>query len=266
MHIMLFMTYTRKKAVKKQFDFEAHLYLSKYLNEQKIRERDRILELVNSKSKYQRVLDIGCGPGTISLDLLAISEQVRGIDISPEMIKIATKRFEKTELSHKISFDVGDAENLKFSDQYFDAVFCLGVLRYFDSWENALKEIYRVLKPNGVGIFTFYSQYSPHWFSMCFLYRPLIPVFSLIKGRSLNDLITKFKAEPLPFTYRKFRDVIANIGFSHSKTLHSGIEVFPINTLFPKISTSIYLKTESAIYNSNKLGWLGSTCIVKVIK
>lgn len=253
-------------AVIEQFDRDSVKYLARHLTPEKLREKDRILDLVNHRKKYHRVLDIGCGPGTISKDLLGISEEVWGIDISGDMVRVATNRFRDTEFSSRIHFDVGDAENLKFPDNFFDAVFCLGVLRYLDSWENGLKEIYRVLKQDGVIIVTFYSRYSLFWFSMVFLYRPLLPVISLIKRRTLKGLINKYKAEPLPFSYKKFRSVFANTGFTHSGTFHSGMDMFPLNRLLPKLSRSIYLKTESAFHDSDKLGWIGSICLVKGLK
>jgi ubiquinone/menaquinone biosynthesis C-methylase UbiE len=256
----------RKSAVEAQFDKDSHQYLSKHLTPEKIREKDRILDLAKNKVKYQKVLDIGCGPGMISTDLLEISEQVWGIDISEDMINIARERFNATEFHSKIHFQVGDAEKLQFPDQYFDVVVCLGVFRYLDSREKGLQEIYRVLKPKGTVIITFYYKYSPHWCSMFFLYRPLLPLISLIKGRSLEDLKKKYKAEPLPFSYKRFRRLLTNSGFTHEKTLHSGFDIFPINRLFPALSRSIYLKAESGLHDSNKLGWLGSICIVKGLK
>ena len=257
------MSEERKSAVTAQFDKDSTQYLRKHLTLEKIREEVRILDLVYNNIKYKKVLDIGCGPGTISEGLLSISDQVWGIDISSDMIKIANKRFDEAEFGHKIRFEVGDAENLKFPNHFFDAVICLGVLRYIDSWEKSLQEIYRVLKPNGVVVFTFYYQFSPHWFSMVFFYRPLLPLISLIKRRSIRNLKMKYKAEPLPFSYKKFRRALSDTGFKHSKTQHSGFDLFPFNRLFPKFSRAIYLKLESFLYDSNKLGWLGSICIVK---
>jgi demethylmenaquinone methyltransferase / 2-methoxy-6-polyprenyl-1,4-benzoquinol methylase len=263
---MILMIVKRKSAVEELFDKDSSQYLYKHLTLEKIREKDRIINLVHKNAKYQRVLDIGCGPGTISEDLLEIGEQVWGIDISEDMIKIAIDRFKEKNYSSKIHFNIGDAENLNFPDQFFDAVFCLGVLRFLDSWEKGLQEIYRVLKPNGVVVITFFFRFSPHWFFMCFFYRPLLPLISLVKRRSLRDLILKYKADPLPFSYKKFKKTFINTGFNHLKTQHSGFEVFPLNRLFPKLSRSIYLKAESVLYDSYRLGWMGSVCIVKGLK
>lgn len=253
----------RKSAVREQFDKDAAQYLSKHLTPEKLRERDRVLNLATGRKRYERVLDLGCGPGTISNDLLEISEEVWGLDLSEDMINIATNRFRDTESEHRIHFVAGDAEKLNFPDKYFDAVICLGVLRYLDSLEKGLREINRVLKPGGIIIGTFYHRFSLYCLSMLFLYRPLLPLISIFKKRSFRDMIMKYRAEPSPFSYRKFRKIFAASGFRHSDTLHSGLNVFPFNTLFPNLSRTVNLKTESALFDSGKLGWLGSVCIVK---
>lgn len=260
------MSIKRKSAIEEQFDKDSHQYLSKHLTPIKIRERERILNLIDKRAKLQNILDLGCGPGTISESLFEISENVWGIDISKDMVNIATERFVTAKSKSKIFFETGDAENLKFQDNYFDAVVCLGLLRYLDSWKSGLKEIYRVLKPDGIVIVSFYYRFSPHWFSMFFIYRPLLPIVSIFKRRSFRDLMIKYKAEPLPFSYTKFMKAFRSTGFRHTKTQHSGFDIFPFNRLFPKLSTSLYLKAENKFYDSNKLGWLGSICIVKGFK
>ena len=128
-----------------------------------------------------------------------------------------------------------------------------------------LSEVKRVLKPGGVVVLTFYYRFSLHWFSQIFLYRPLLPLILLLKRKPLRDCLLHYKAEPLPFSYRKFKKVFIEIGFKDLEVQHSGFTIFPINRLFPRLST-YSLKLESAFFNSNILGWLGSICIVKGIK
>lgn len=255
---------SRQRAVETLFDADSATYLSRHLTAENIREQGRILDLLGRERKYGKVLDIGCGPGTLSEDLLRIGGEIWSIDISPDMIRIADARFAQS--ADRIHFQVGDAENLTFPDESFDAVICVGVLRYMTSWEKALQEIHRVLKPNGVVVMTFYYRFSPHWFSMYFLYRPLLPAISLVKRRSFKELLLKYRAEPLPFSYRKFKVALSRNGFHRIETQHSGFDLFPFNRLFPRLSRYLYLKAEAALFNSRTTGWLGSICIVKGIK
>ena len=256
----------RTLAVGEQFDRDSQAYLSKHLTPENVREQERIVALVDRRSRFKTLLDIGCGPGTMTQQLSEMSDQVWGIDISEGMIRSARARFRQTAETHGLNFEVGNAEHLQFSDEYFDAVICVGVLRYLSSWEKGLQEIYRVLKPNGVVVITCYYRFSLHWFSMCLFYRPLLPLISLLKRRSVRDCLVKYRAEPLPFSYRKFRRIFSQTGFRHMETQHSGFDLFPFNRLFPRWSRYLYLKAEAALYNSSKLGWLGSICIVKGVK
>jgi hypothetical protein len=101
---------------------------------------------------------------------------------------------------------------------------------------------------------------------MILLYRPLLPLISLIKGQSLRDLRFKYKAEPSPFSYKRFRRVFSETGFIHSDTLHSGVDLFPVNRLFPRLSASVSLGTEAVLHRSSGFGWIGSVCIIKGLK
>lgn len=98
-----------------------------------------------------RLLDAGCGPGSITIGLaeaIAPSEAI-GIDANPE--SIAAARAMATERSAaNVRFDVADVYALPFEDATFDAAFCHAVLQHLADPPAALREIHRVLKPDGV--------------------------------------------------------------------------------------------------------------------
>lgn len=74
--------------------------------------------------------------------------RVLGIDITPEMIERARENLRKTSLEN-VSFEVGSAEELPFPEAHCDAVISNGVFNLVPDKMRALKEVYRVLKPNG---------------------------------------------------------------------------------------------------------------------
>ncbi|HEX8184617.1 MAG TPA: class I SAM-dependent methyltransferase, partial [Blastocatellia bacterium] len=76
----------------------------------------------------KRVLEIGCGTGTDLLQFARGGAYVTGIDLTPRSIEIARRRFEVYGL--KGEFAIGDAENLAFPDESFDAVYSFGVLHH----------------------------------------------------------------------------------------------------------------------------------------
>ena len=98
-----------------------------------------------------RLLDCGCGPGTISVGLAtAIAPgQLVGIDLDGEHIEQARRLAEELGVS-SARFEIGNVDQIPYEDQSFDAVFCHAVLEHLDKPEAALAEMRRVLKPHGV--------------------------------------------------------------------------------------------------------------------
>jgi SAM-dependent methyltransferase len=96
------------------------------------------------------LLDGGCGPGSITVDLAEIVAPgtVTGVDIDEEMVRLAAGHARQRAVEN-VQFELGDLTQLAFPDESFDAVFVHGVIEYLDA-ERAFAEIYRVLKPGGV--------------------------------------------------------------------------------------------------------------------
>ncbi len=101
--------------------------------------------------KNSKVLDLGCGTGTLTV-LIKKSQplaEVMGIDIDPRILSIAKQKAAQAQVN--VSFDLGTAFNLPYSDHFFDRVVSSLVFHHLtrENKVRALKEILRVLKPNG---------------------------------------------------------------------------------------------------------------------
>lgn len=91
----------------------------------------------------ERVLDIAAGTGTSSAAIAKGGAEVTALDFSAGMVAVGRKR------QPHIEFIVGDAEELPFGDNEFDAVTISFGLRNVNRPKTALSEMYRVLKPGG---------------------------------------------------------------------------------------------------------------------
>jgi len=108
------------------------------------RMRDDCIELLGvSEDDY--VLDVGCGTGFATTGLLEHTPNVEGLDQSAHQL---AKAREKEELDG-VEFVRGDAENLPYADETFDAVWSSGSIEYWPSPVDALREARRVTKPGG---------------------------------------------------------------------------------------------------------------------
>jgi SAM-dependent methyltransferase len=95
--------------------------------------------------RLTRVLEVGTGTG---LDARALTERglaVRGVDLSPEHVRLARQS--------GVDAYVAPAQRLPFDDASFDAVWCMSVLMHMpdDDLDRALREMARVVVPGGVG-------------------------------------------------------------------------------------------------------------------
>jgi demethylmenaquinone methyltransferase/2-methoxy-6-polyprenyl-1,4-benzoquinol methylase len=102
-----------------------------------------ILERENST-----VLDVACGTGDLSLELSRNAKaQIIGTDFCRPMLAVANKK--TTPTNARISYVEADAMTLPVADARFDAATIAFGLRNLPNFENGLKELGRVLKPNG---------------------------------------------------------------------------------------------------------------------
>lgn len=115
--------------------------------------RIRIVHDVFSKfNKQMRIVDLGCGAGNLTFDLVRQGHIVIGVDQSAKMIEVA-KSIRKTlsvEVQKRVKFICGRLEDNKFSNNSFDAVMTMGVIYYFPKDDMVFSVANRLLKKRGL--------------------------------------------------------------------------------------------------------------------
>ena len=98
-----------------------------------------------------RVLDFGCGPGSVSVGLAKAIEpgELHGIDMEQSQIDLA-RSIAEAGGHHNAIFQVADVIDLPFEDDSFDVVHGHAVLVHVPDTQAALAEVKRVLKPGGI--------------------------------------------------------------------------------------------------------------------
>ena len=106
-----------------------------------------LLRFLHAK-KGERILDLACGQGFFTREVVSLGAEVTGVDIAPELIAVARTQVRDAD------FHVASASKLSFAhDDTFDAVFCVLALQNMEDLVAVFEEVRRVLKPGGRFLF-----------------------------------------------------------------------------------------------------------------
>lgn len=208
-----------------------------------------------------RVLDIGCGPGRMVIDLMKRDNTVYGVDISEEMLRIADENIRKEGVGGEHHLSQGNIESLDFDDNFFDQVVCAGVIEYLKEDDKAVRELNRVLKEGGTLILTVRNKTCP--------FRILDSLMDSIKAARKNSSAGQKVNRYIP--YRKhvpsgLDRLLEEHGFR--KTDFRYFHFYPFLAQFEKLCPGLFIKTGMKMerLTNTSLGWLGSGYIVKAVK
>ena len=142
---------SKKDQVKQMFDNISYKYdfLNQFLTLgiDNLWRTEMVKKISNNPSE---ILDIATGTADIAiLAAKYLNAQVTGLDISNKMLKIGQKKINNQKLENKIKLVSGDAENLVFENESFDAITIGFGVRNFENLNKGLNESFRVLKKNG---------------------------------------------------------------------------------------------------------------------
>jgi SAM-dependent methyltransferase len=122
----------------------------------KLRWARRVKMLSSHLGPGMSVLELGCGTGYFTRELARSGADVVAIDVSPELLEIATTNCP----APNVRYEIQNAYALSYPDGVFDAVVGSSVLHHLEI-EEALREIYRVLQTSGAIYFTEPNMLNP---------------------------------------------------------------------------------------------------------
>jgi len=172
---------------------------------------------IAKKLKPKNALDIATGTADIAINLGSIPDcTVTGVDISEKMLNVGREKITKMKLSESVSLETGDAENLKYENDYFDLITIGFGVRNFQDLKKGLTESLRVLKPEGSLIILETSV--PENRIIKFLYsiftRTYIPIMASIFSKdraAYNYLLDSAEAFPCGEAFGK---ILKSVGFN----------------------------------------------------
>jgi len=107
-----------------------------------------VKKIKNALPKGGQVLEVAPGPGYLAIELAGSHNyKVTALEISKTFIEIAQGNAQKANVA--VQFQHGNASEMPFDDKLFDFIICVAAFKNFSQPVEAIREMYRVLKPNG---------------------------------------------------------------------------------------------------------------------
>ena len=112
------------------------------------RSLDGLVQLAGTTGT-DRVLDVACGPGFLTLSFAARAAHATGCDATDAFLALARDEAERRGLAGVVAFESGDAEALPYADETFDVVACRAAFHHFPHPARVLREMRRVARRGG---------------------------------------------------------------------------------------------------------------------
>lgn len=167
------------------------------------------------KDQPKEVLDVATGTGDLAIAVQkGTSAKVVGLDLSQQMLNVGIEKIKKLNLDQQISMQKGDAENLPFESNKFDAVSVAFGVRNFENLEKGLAELRRVVKEEkSVYILEFSKVESFLGPFYMFYFKNILPQIGKLVSKD-NRAYTYLPDSVNAFPYgEKMKNILLNTGF-----------------------------------------------------
>ena len=213
-----------RKDVWKMFDRIAHRYdlLNRMLScGQDVVWRNKVANHLTDQQN-QHILDLATGTGDLLISIFENNDRAKtaiGIDMAEKMLEFGRPKLAKRNLDNAISLQTGDATDIPFAENQFDAVTISFGIRNVNDVNKSLFEMYRVLKKGGRAIILEFSLPQNKLLKRLYLFyfRNILPkIGSLISGDSYAYRYLNQTVESFPYG-KEFCDLLNSAGFTAVK-------------------------------------------------
>jgi demethylmenaquinone methyltransferase/2-methoxy-6-polyprenyl-1,4-benzoquinol methylase len=183
--------------------------------------RKRAIKLLRP-SQPKVILDIATGTGDFAIEALSLQpEKIIGVDISEGMLAVGREKIAKLGKQNTIALQKGDSESLSFPDNYFDAVIVSFGVRNFQNLLTGLKEMNRVMKPNGTCVVVEFSK--PRSFPFKQLYNAYFKYVLPLIGKTISKDSSAYTYLPESVQAfpdgQAFLDIYNQAGFKNTRCI-----------------------------------------------
>jgi ubiquinone/menaquinone biosynthesis C-methylase UbiE len=221
-------------------------------------------EIIKSYDTHEvrKVLEVGCGRGSLSSYFSAAGCECTLLDSSEHIISVAKEIFHANNLSAE--FVVGDALKLPFAENEFDFTFSIGLLEHFTDPSIPIMEQIRVLRPGGIFIGYIVPEYKD---SIQKNYKWINDILKEYKKTEESDVPQKDDVYRNPFDSAYYEKVLGQNNVVHIQS--SGVYSVPMIShsidfpfsLMPPVAEEILVKELQNMIDENKRntgknGWL----------
>ncbi|MFQ3239375.1 MAG: demethylmenaquinone methyltransferase/2-methoxy-6-polyprenyl-1,4-benzoquinol methylase [Olleya marilimosa] len=201
-----------------------------------IKWRKKVVDIVKATNP-ENILDIATGTGDLAINLAETSaKKIIGLDISSGMLDVGKQKIKAKNLDQKIDMVIGDSENMPFDDNTFDAITVAFGVRNFETLENGLKDILRVLKPGGIFVILETSVPTKFPFKQGYQFHSKVILPTVGKLFSKDKTAYKYLSESAnAFPYGEaLNNILRKIGFSNVTDMPQTFGVATIYKAFKK--------------------------------
>ena len=183
-------------------------------------ERSSIESILDNIKRFKplhadsRILEIGVGNGWLQVYCRQQGWNIRGLEISPQMLEFARETGRRSGV--ELDLELGNIEENEIGTELYDVVIASSVFEHVEHWRDALKKVYRALKPDGLFYFDSTNKFSFTSGEYDFPLYGWLPDqmrYSLRKARQGEDIM-KLGIDFNQFRYPLLRRAFRQTGFS----------------------------------------------------